>query len=271
MFHTYPSTSASVQSYADGIQSEINIIESYNEKYNLALPAYISEYASTCCQPQTGYDDSYSAAFVVYTAQYLQQLFPKQKDSTLKWMSYWAISDVFEEPGFNSNEFKGLYGLQTMRGIAKPAYRAMELLGKFGGNVSYNASLMTQNIKGNTVLVYCVKNRFSENRFSVFIANFNSAKLPIQANEVVVYVNNVNRKLSKVSMYRIDGNNTNPVQTWKEMSSPMYPTLAQLQKINETSQLVATNVDYKVLNATTTQISLNVPVFGVVLLDLQYQ
>ena len=259
------------------MQSEIDVVTKYNNKYNISLPVYISEWASTCCAPFDGYDNEYAASYLIYAAMYFQKtLYPQQGDSILKWMSYWSISDVFEEAGFNSHEFNGLYGLQTIRGVAKPAFRAMEMLNKFGGNISYDAQIMTDGIAvdNNTVMIYCLKNDYNgdDNRYSVFVSNFNSQKLPIQSQDIEVYVNNeANMKLKSVMMYRIDGNNTNPIVAWKNMSSPEYPTQAQEDKINATSQLVGmNNVNWKVINATTTQFSFNVPIYGVVLLDLQY-
>eukprot|EP01083_Nonionella_stella_P000787 2262_1 len=234
----------------------------------------ISEWASTCCAPFDGYDTSYAAVYLIYVAKYFQErLYPKQEESILKWMSYWYVSDVFEEAGFNSNEFNGLYGLQTIRGVAKPAFRAMEMLNKFGGNVSYDARVISQDMEENsTVLVYCLRNDNGKDRYSVFVANFNSQKLQIEAYDMVIYVNNQKGKqLSDVRMYRIDGNNTNPIVAWKNMSSPLYPSQSQLKTINDTSQLIQMDdVNWKRINSTTNQITLNIPVYGVALLDLQY-
>ena len=58
------------------------------------------------------------------------------------WMSWWAISDVFEEGGFNSHEFNNLYGIQSIRGIKKPAFRAFELLEMYGSDVEYQGKLV---------------------------------------------------------------------------------------------------------------------------------
>ena len=266
VFHSYPKVNAALQSYMDGIQNIINIIDQFNSKYNTNLPACMSEYASTCCAAKTEYDDSYAAAFLIYMAQFLQPLFPKQGDSTFKFMSYWAISDVFEENGFLSNEFSGYYGLQTTRGTAKPAFRAMEALAKYGGNVSYESARMSAT---DTVMVYTLNNG-EKDRFGVFISNFNSASLPIDALTVDVYINNDGGSIKSMTSYRIDANNTNPMEVWKSMKSPEYPTTDQLKNIVAASQLSVSNIAHKQINATTAQISMNVPVYGIVVLDIQY-
>ena len=44
----------------------------------------------------------------------------------------WTISDVFEEGWLGGAPFYGGYGLLTVNGVAKPAYRAFEMLNTAG-------------------------------------------------------------------------------------------------------------------------------------------
>src|SRR5437764_5023008 len=46
--------------------------------------------------------------------------------------SFWTFSDIFEENDFPSVPFHGGFGLLNLHGIAKPTYRAFELLHKLG-------------------------------------------------------------------------------------------------------------------------------------------
>ena len=48
-------------------------------------------------------------------------------------MSYWTFSDVFEEGGKLPSAFHGGFGLLTVYGTPKPAYRALQLLHEAGG------------------------------------------------------------------------------------------------------------------------------------------
>ena len=50
--------------------------------------------------------------------------------------SFWTFSDIFEENYFPSVPFHGGFGLLTLHGIAKPTYRAFELLHKLGTRTS---------------------------------------------------------------------------------------------------------------------------------------
>ena len=145
--HSYPNqlSLTNINTWPDAIQSNaIDIVKKYNNKYNKKLPLVISEYNSGCCMtPFDGGkfqndDNYYAAAFLIFWAKHLQILFPDDDTRVLQWMSYWAISDVFEEGGFNSHEFNNLYGLQSIRGIRKPAFRAFELLEMYGSRWNMN-------------------------------------------------------------------------------------------------------------------------------------
>ena len=46
--------------------------------------------------------------------------------------SFWTFSDIFEENYFPSVPFHGGFGLLTLHGVAKPTYRAFELLHRLG-------------------------------------------------------------------------------------------------------------------------------------------
>ena len=46
--------------------------------------------------------------------------------------SFWTFSDIFEENYFPSVPFHGGFGLLNLHGIAKPTYRAFELLHQLG-------------------------------------------------------------------------------------------------------------------------------------------
>ena len=50
-------------------------------------------------------------------------------------VSYWVISDIFEEAQMNHMPFSGTYGLLTIHGIKKAAYNAFLLLKKMRGKI----------------------------------------------------------------------------------------------------------------------------------------
>ena len=79
--------------------------------------------------PGTGYagshgDTSYAAAFIIRTVPMLSQ--------ELELLSWWTFSDVFDEGWLTGVPFYGGYGLLNTQGVAKPAFRAFELLNGAG-------------------------------------------------------------------------------------------------------------------------------------------
>ena len=248
-------------------------------------------------------DNYYAAAFLIFWAKHLQVLFPDDNTRVLQWMSYWAISDVFEEGGFNSNEFNNLYGLQTIRGIKKPGFRAFELLQQYGSEVclkyilceivnkyknlhcyenekktEYESKLVSDdngfgNVSMSTGQVYCLKNPKDDRRYSVFIANWNNYGFNVTEQSMTVnignYIENTN-VVKKATIYRIDANNTDPLGAWRGMGSPEYPTDDQMNKLNESSQVIGVDIGVKKIDDQTVQIEVDMPIYSAAVIDLQY-
>ena len=88
------------------------------------LPLYYTEWNSSSNPRDPRHDEPYSAAFVAKTALEASDL--------VQGYSFWTFSDIFEENYFPSVPFHGGFGLLNLHGIAKPTYRAFELLHKLG-------------------------------------------------------------------------------------------------------------------------------------------
>jgi hypothetical protein len=92
-------------------------------------PFYLTEYKHGLQGgPGTGFggrhgDTAYAAAFIMHTVPQL---------SSLHVLSWWSISDIFEENWMIGKPFYGGYGLLTVHGVAKPAFRAFQLLAGAG-------------------------------------------------------------------------------------------------------------------------------------------
>jgi xylan 1,4-beta-xylosidase len=69
-------------------------------------------------------DEPYAAAFAVKSALEVNRL--------VEAYSFWTFTDIFEENYFPSLPFHGGFGLLSLHGIAKPTYRAFELLHRLG-------------------------------------------------------------------------------------------------------------------------------------------
>ena len=222
--HQYPSQGKNnVNSYYDQLNAVNNILEKYS-KFK-SLPFYLSEFNSGLYQWNQKYDNHdsiYASSFMISQIYRLQKLFTN--NSQWKYLSYWTFSDIFEEDGFysppfwkNTSEKNKYFGMMTIRDIKKPVYNALKLMTQFGSNISYNSYLTNQEINSNnnTVILYCLKNKNTSNRYSIYVSNWNNLNSTISSQTIKVTVNQYidsNLKQPKQTIiYRIDQNNTNPL------------------------------------------------------------
>ena len=87
-------------------------------------PVYYTEWCTSSNPRDPMHDEPYAAAFIVKTIL--------EANGLVQGYSYWTFSDIFEENYFPSVPFHGGFGLLNIHGIAKPAYRAFELLHALG-------------------------------------------------------------------------------------------------------------------------------------------
>ena len=130
-------------------------------------------------------------------------------ENNFELMSYWTFSDIFTEGGFGSQPFHNAYGMQTIRGIAKPVFRALELVYELGSEIAYPSIRVDSNTNDGTVSIFCLKNSNDNNRFGVFIGNWNFVGETIANESISLYIKQNNIPKS-VQLYRIDADNVNP-------------------------------------------------------------
>ena len=68
------------------------------------------------------YDPPFAGAFIAHMAAAFLGV------PNVPTLSYWTFTDIFEEPGFQSETWINTFGIQTKYGVPKPAYRAFEML-----------------------------------------------------------------------------------------------------------------------------------------------
>lgn len=195
------------------------------------LPLVITEWSSSWMYTIDYHDEPASAPFIVGTVAAM--------DGLLNISSYWVFSDVFEEGGILPLPFHGGFGLLTINGTPKPAYRAFQLL-HGAGDERHAVTTDTANGKQCDVTVLSTSNGTSAR---VFVANH-----PLISSDpgvdCSVSITFANQKLasSTAQMCKIDANTSNPKAAWQQMGSPVYPTDEQLVKLEAASALVWTTV-----------------------------
>jgi xylan 1,4-beta-xylosidase len=186
-----------------------------------ALPLYYTEWNSSSNPRDPRHDEPYAAAFAAKTAL--------EAGGLVDGYSFWTFSDIFEENYFPSVPFHGGFGLLNLHGIAKPAYRAFELLYKVG-----TERLVVDGLH-DTVNAWAIRKGPG---LTVILVNFALPRQSITTVRVHVYIANA-RAPQRASLERIDRDHANPRQRWQEMGAPTYLDANMVQALHDSSRTTA--------------------------------
>jgi xylan 1,4-beta-xylosidase len=190
-------------------------------------PLYYTEWNSSSNPRDSLHDEPYSAAFAVKTIM--------EANGLVEGYSFWTFSDIFEENYFPSKPFHGGFGLLNLHGIPKPAYRAFELLHSLG-----NESLVVDGLH-ETVDAWVVR---GVNKTTVLLTNHALPRRQLEKQRVRIQLSNAPEPVS-AHVKRIDEEHANPQRLWKEMGAPEYLSSAQLDKLQDASELKREPVDFR--------------------------
>ena len=181
------------------------------------MPVYYTEWCTSSNPRDPLHDDPYAAAFIVRTVLEAKGL--------VQGYSYWTFSDIFEENYFPSVPFHGGFGLLNIHGIAKPAYRAFELLHGIGTE--------SLEIQGNhaTVDAWLVR---GEDHATLMLTNHALPRHPLQA-ETVRFTLSDAASVSGVTIRRIDADHACAKRLWEQMGKPEYPRPHEVEALNQAS------------------------------------
>ena len=183
------------------------------------LPVYYTEWSSSSNPFFARHDQPYAAAFMLKNFLDVADL--------VHAYSWWTFSDIFAENYFSSVPFHGGFGLLTIHGIAKPVYRAMELLGRLGGQ--------RLAVEGAHPTVDATVVR-GERQLMVLLTNHAFPEHPIATESVVLRLVGTSG-LTSAWLERIDQDHCNPRRLWESMGSPEYPDAGQLHRLHDASSL----------------------------------
>ena len=240
----------------------------------------LSEYNSGLYErllPFHNHDTSYAGAFV---ATLLPRLSTEAIVEKQQIMSYWSFSDVFEEIYFDHEPFHDGFGLITINGIPKPAFRAFELLHMLpeGENVTLSqvateSNNESNNNNNNNTTIHVMGTSDDQNLVSVLLTNFqnHNASMSIQPTQASWNVTvallldgdadveqeeqqqkekktKLTRRSfpSKATLYRVDADHANGHSAWVAMGKPMSLTSVQLESLMHASELEKEEVEVRV-------------------------
>jgi len=183
-------------------------------------PVYYTEWNSSSNPRDPLHDEPYAAAFVASTVM--------EANGLADGYSFWTFSDIFEEDYFSSMPFHGGFGLLTLHGIPKPAYRAFELLHDLGDRQSL--------VDGLHETVDCSVIR-KESSVTVLLTNHTTPGHSIETEQVELRLDNAREPLA-AKIRRIDADHANPKRLWLEMGQPEYLSGKDVERLEEASRLV---------------------------------
>jgi xylan 1,4-beta-xylosidase len=181
-------------------------------------PVYYTEWCTSSNPRDPMHDEPYAAAFITKTIM--------EANGLVQGYSYWTFSDIFEENYFPSVPFQGGFGLLNIHGIAKPAYRAYELLHALG------TEMMTVEGAHPTVDAWVVRGAGSA---TVLLTNYALPRHPIAVETVHLKLDNAGAAKG-ATIRRIDKEHANAKGRWQEMGSPDYLNAAVVAELNAVSR-----------------------------------
>jgi xylan 1,4-beta-xylosidase len=184
-----------------------------------ARPLYYTEWNTSSNPRDRLHDEPYAAAFVTKTLM--------EVSGVVDGYSFWTFSDIFEENYFPSAPFHGGFGLLSLHGIPKPAYRAFQLLHALG-----HERLLVDGLH-HTVDAYVVRN---DNAITVILTNHALPRHSIETERVRVTLTAAPVP-RQVVCRRIDVDNANAERAWSALGRPAYLDPPIVERLHAASRV----------------------------------
>jgi xylan 1,4-beta-xylosidase len=202
-----------------------------------ARPLYYTEWNTSSNPRDHLHDEPYAAAFVTKTLM--------EVSGIVDGYSFWTFSDIFEENYFPSAPFHGGFGLLTLHGIPKPAYRAFQLLHDLG-----HERLLVDGLH-HTLDVFVVRGAGAPNAghpnagaalgwpdriVTVLLTNHALPRHSIETEDVRVTLIAAPEPRRAVCK-RIDGDHANAERAWRALGRPAYLDSAIVERLQKASRV----------------------------------
>lgn len=183
-------------------------------------PVYYTEWNSSSVHLDPLHDEPYAAAFVGSTML--------EANGLVDGYSFSTFSELPERCHFPFTPFHGGFGLLNLYGIPKPSYRAFELFHDLGEKQSL--------VDGLHETVDCSVIQKDSN-VTLLLTNHTTPGHSIETEELHIRLDNAPEP-SSAHIRRIDEDHANPKRLWQEMGEPENLSDKDLERLEETSQLV---------------------------------
>ncbi|HEV3258709.1 MAG TPA: glycosyl hydrolase [Gemmataceae bacterium] len=215
------------------------------------LPLYYTEWNTSSDARDPRHDEPYAAAFVIKTVM--------EANGLVDAYSWWAFTDIFEEDYFPSVPFHGGFGLLNLHGIAKPTYRAFQLLHRLG-----TEAVAVEPVH-ETVDAWVIKDGAS---VAVLLSNHALPRHPIRPQQVRVLLEDAPQPRA-ASIERIDENHANAKRLWIQMGEPEYLNAEEVGRLQRASALVKEDQPWQSQGGGI-QLECDLPPHGVAAITVQF-
>jgi xylan 1,4-beta-xylosidase len=175
----------------------------------------------------------------------------RQCDGLADMLSYWTLSDVFEEQGVIKRPFYGGYGLIAEDGLPKPAFNAFKLLHRLGDRrvvVGSSSALVT---------------RRDDGTWAVAVWNLQAPGEHGAPKAITIRIEGAQQGHATIS--RLDPAHGSVLTAYDEMGRPAHPTRSQVATLRLAAELPAPEtqpIDGE-------RITVTVPAHGLALLEIR--
>ena len=216
-------------------------------------PLFYTEWNTSSNPRDSLHDEPYSAAFIIKTAM--------EANGLVDAYSFWTFSDLFEENYFPSVPFHGGFGLLTIHGLAKPAYRAFQLLHRLGTELIVPMDGMHL-----TVDAWVVRGKGG---LTVLLTNHALPRHAIGSARVRVRLSDAPRPTA-AHVERIDDQHANAKRCWMEMGKPAHLGPSELSALHQASLLAPQALPFR-YHERTLDLELELPPHGVAAVTVQLE
>lgn len=221
------------QGFAQAIAGAADTVAATAAKLKITRPPLlITEF--NCGLGQNCADHQFAGSFVAHQAVNAQAT-----AGQIPFESYWTFSDIFEEQGQQPSEFSQAFGAQSIHGVPKPVYRAMQLLQRLQGQ-----QVAVEADGDGAEFLDCVVTR-EGSTVEIMVVNHPTGPVQLPPNGTVNMNTTVEVEVtlagctlgSDVELRVVDEARSNALPLYRAMGWPAYPNasaLAALQAASET-------------------------------------
>ncbi len=215
---------------------------------------YYTEWSTSSNPRDKLHDAPFAAAFAALIAMSV--------DDTVDGYSWWTFSDIFDENQMPGRPFEGGFGLLSIHGVAKPVYRAFELLHRLG-----HRRLMVDG-EHDTVSAWVVTDD-APTRATLLLTNHALPHHPIRTETVRFELRDAPAPLG-ARIERVDDEHANAPRAWRLMGQPRDLNAQQLAQLHDASRLLVEDIDFRHANGVTV-VELELPPHGVAAVTLELE